>query len=223
VNKDGSCMTCQAAYGAGCTSCTETECIECTSDECCPNGSKIVMKEGKPYCGTCENLTSGCETCSTTICLTCADGKVVDEFGECKSCSELYAGCSKCDSDVCKKCDEDSWILTDYGCYNPTPNVEESVSSSQSISQATTSSSSSASSSHSTSSNHQSLSIASESVLSKDKVNVGMVVGIVVGVVVVAAAAAVVIYCLVTAGPKHAKLDNSIYEEDTEFDSLSVL
>jgi hypothetical protein len=50
-----------------------------------------------------------------------------------------------------------------------------------------------------------------------------MIVGIVIGVVVVAGIIIVAIYCAVTAGAKHGKVDPAFYEEDTSFVSMSVL
>jgi len=132
VKKDGSCMTCQVAFGSGCASCSESGCDDCSSDSCCSEQQKIIVKDNKMTCGTCEDLTSGCANCTSTTCLTCADNKVLSASGECKSCSELFSGCSECNSDVCTKCDKDSWILTDSGCYNPSPSGSDNPSDSES-------------------------------------------------------------------------------------------
>jgi len=53
--------------------------------------------------------------------------------------------------------------------------------------------------------------------------NAGLIAGIVVACVVVVAIAAVAIWCVATAGAKHGKIDPLIYEEDTEFATMSVL
>ena len=58
---------------------------------------------------------------------------------------------------------------------------------------------------------------------SSEKSNAGMIAGIVVGCVVVVAIVAVTVYCLVTNGPKHGKVDPSFFEEDEDHFSMSVL
>jgi len=50
-----------------------------------------------------------------------------------------------------------------------------------------------------------------------------MIVGIVIGVLVIVAIVAVAVYCVATSGAKRGKIDSSIYEEDPEFISMSVL
>jgi len=50
-----------------------------------------------------------------------------------------------------------------------------------------------------------------------------MIAGIVIGVVLAGAIVATAIICAVTAGKKHGKIDPVIYEEDTEFVTMSVL
>jgi beta-lactam-binding protein with PASTA domain len=50
-----------------------------------------------------------------------------------------------------------------------------------------------------------------------------LIAGIVIAVVVVVCIVAVAIYCAVTSGAKHGKIDPTIYEQDVEFESMSVL
>ena len=51
----------------------------------------------------------------------------------------------------------------------------------------------------------------------------GMIVGIVVGAVALVAIVGVAAYCALSTSGKKGKIDPSIYEEDVEFKSMSVL
>ena len=51
----------------------------------------------------------------------------------------------------------------------------------------------------------------------------GMIVGIVVGAVALVAIVGVAAYCVLSTSSKRGKIDPSIYEEDAEFQSMSVL
>jgi len=127
------------------------------------------------------------------------------DSGECKSCSELFDKCGKCDSDKCSESSEkEGWILTDNGCYKPDePSPSSGVT---------------------PSSSHQSKPIVPSSSSSHKKGSkAGMIVGIVIGVLAAVAIIAIAIYCVVTSGPKHGKIDSGIYEEDPHFTSMSVL
>jgi len=53
--------------------------------------------------------------------------------------------------------------------------------------------------------------------------NAGMIAGIVVGVVVVVVIVAVAVYCVVTSGPKHGKVNSGFMEEDEDGVSMSIL
>ena len=57
----------------------------------------------------------------------------------------------------------------------------------------------------------------------EDSTNVGMSVGIVVGAVALVAIVGVAAYCVLSTSGKRGKIDPSIYEEDVEFHSMSVL
>jgi len=53
--------------------------------------------------------------------------------------------------------------------------------------------------------------------------NSGMIAGIVIAALVLVALIVLAIYCVVTATAKHGQIDPSLYEEDLEFKSVSVL
>ena len=56
-----------------------------------------------------------------------------------------------------------------------------------------------------------------------DETNVGMIIGIVVAAIVVIILIVVVVWCIATNGKKHGKVDSSVFEDETEFISMSVL
>lgn len=170
------------------------------------------MSGQDPFCGSCENLTENCAECTSAQCLRCYGNMVVDadDSYKCKECSDLFFGCSECDSTKCKACNNSNWLLTDNGCAFEEEIPEELALNSSSFSP----------SSHAGPSQQA---VAASSSQKNDNSNAGMIAGIVVGVVVVAAIAAVAIYCVVTSGPKHGKLDPSISDGDVEFVSMSVL
>jgi len=221
VEKDGMCSTCLNLYGAGCTECNSTECHTCTEDACCPDDTHIIVSGEERFCSTCGDLEDNCAECTSTQCLDCSNGMVldVDDSYKCKECSELFFGCSECDSDKCKKCQNDDWLLTDNGCAYEEEEPEDVPSSIPDSS----SSSSSKSSSLPDVSSQPIITPTSSMKASSEKSNAGMIAGIVVGCVVVVAIVAVTVYCLVTAGPKHGKVDSSFFEEDEDHFSMSVL
>jgi len=134
------------------------------------------------------------------------------EDGECKPCSSLFEGCATCNSYECYNCSNPSYIHTANGCYyeEPEPEPQSSVHSGSSGAPGAPS--------------EQSKPLPTPTKSSDDGgSNGGMIAGIIIGVIVIVAIVAVAIYCVVTAGAKHGKIDPSIYEQDTEFESMSVL
>jgi len=218
VVSDGSCVNCQTKYGVGCAKCNSTECNLCMDDLCCPEGTQLLRKkiddEGfptlEPFCGVCSDVWDNCINCSSIKCDACVDGMAVDvDNGQCKPCSDFFSECGSCNSEECLACSKQGYILTPNGCvYN---DVEPSSSSSGKPVPPPKSSSSS----------ERPLPPPKSS--SEGKSNGGMIAGIVIGVIVIVAIVAVAIYCVATSGPKHGKVDASIYEQDVEFESMSVL
>jgi len=131
--------------------------------------------------------------------------------GVCTSCSSLFNGCGNCNSEECKSCSEEGYILTPNGCYYHEVPLPSSSSPSTSEKPKPPASSSG------------SKPLPPPKSSSEGGSNAGMIAGIVVGVIVVVAIVAVAIYCVATAGSKHGKVDPSIYEEGTEFETMSIL
>jgi len=214
---DGACVDCQTKVGDGCKECTvsaednSVTCAigKCAADTCCSeNNTKIIVKDNAMKCGTCSELDENCVECTSTECLSCKKGMAIDsDSGKCTSCSELFNSCAECDNDKCTLCSEDSWIKTPNGCYYE----EQPIPPSSSLGK---SSSTSAAVNPKSSTNDDEESGGS---------NGGMIAGIVIAVLVFVAIVGVAIYCFVTSGPKFGKIDESINEQDIEFESMSVL
>jgi len=140
-------------------------------------------------------------------CDKCVAGYYEDS-GECKKCLEGCATCSgadKCDTcpegytgDVCDACASGYHKVEDVCVKDVAPQSSSSQSSSKHIEPPKSSEAPSG-------------------------LGVGAIVGIVIGALVVAAVIIVAIYCAATAGAKRGKIDPVIYEEDTEFVTMSVL
>jgi len=199
-----------ASLGEGCLDCSGDVCTDCAADTCCEDGKQIIINGvGQPECLTCGVMFDiNCANCTSTECLSCTSGMGLED-GECKSCFELFDGCATCDSHECYSCSNPEYIHTANGCYyeEPEPEPQSSVHSGSS-------------GSHS----EQSKPLPTPSKSSGGGGGKGgMIAGIIIGVIVVVAIVAVAIYCVVTAGAKHGKIDPSIYEQDTEFESMSVL
>jgi len=107
---------------------------------------------------------------------------------------------------MCEKCENDNWIYTENGC--AFQDVPETLSSSVDVAPAVSSESPIA---------------VSTSATPEEKSNAGMIIGIVVGVLAALVIVAIIIYFVVTAGAKRSKIDPSIYEEDLEFSTMSML
>jgi len=236
IEVKGNCLTCPIVYGIGCTECNETNCISCTQDSCCPAGTKIIKKDDKRICGTCGDLMENCANCTETQCVGCINNLIIDtDSHTCKKCSDLFFGCSECNSDMCKACKNTTWILTENGCAHeeaePEDPHEEPSSSSSPPSRSSsgvppvpvTSASKSSASSHSSQNGRSSQPVNPSPKSSGGKTNVGMIVGIVIGVVAAAAIIAFAVYCVVTSGPKRGKIDPVLDEEEGNYVSMSVL
>jgi len=199
LGDDNKCYACSDAHGAGCTKCTKTECTVCTSDECC-DGKKIIVKDGKGKCGTCADFDDKCSECSEVGCTECKAPSILSK-GQCVACIDIFDLCGQCDADHCEACTDPKYTLTDNGCFEP---IDEP-------------------SSNPSSQRPSSAAIKGSSKPDEGGIGGGAVAGIVIGVILVVALVAVGVYCFVTAGRKHGKIDPVIYEEDPEFISMSVL
>jgi len=185
----GECLTCSEVHGTGCTSCDNDHCNSCIDIDCCEDGDKIISVPGKkPTCGKCRDFNENCSECTATTCTKCKDGMFFDkDEGVCVRCSDVFAECGECNADQCTECndpDTTKWILTPNGCIVNDTVVIPSSDSSQSHS--------------------SSLPIHPPS-SSNDEVDVGMIVGIVLGCFAFVAIIIVAVVCYVTRGPKHKK------------------
>jgi len=117
------------------------------------------------------------------------------------ACIDIFDLCGQCDADHCEACTDPKYTLTDNGCFEP---IDEP-------------------SSNPSSQRPSSAAIKGSSNPDEGGIGGGAVAGIVIGVILVVALVAVGVYCFVTAGRKHGKIDPVIYEEDPEFISMSVL
>jgi len=220
VNDAGKCVSCQSVekFGTGCNKCTVDTCTDCSSVGCasCQDGKQAIVADGDVVCGTCNQLTEHCQTCSLTECLSCDENMVVDS-GKCKSCSELFNGCAECDSDSCKSCSNAEWIVTSNGCYEPDeskpsssmPSVPSMSPSVSSVSPSTSSVSPKASSSGIP----KPMKPSSSSV---KKLSGGIIALIVVASLAVVVLIGLAIYCFIAKRSKHTKLVDNFNDEDSD-------
>jgi len=211
IASEGQCKTCMTLYGEGCGACNETKCTECKNEKCCDPETHLHVVGDDVKCGTCSSaFDEKCVECTMDECTKCDDKLIVDPIEhKCKECSAVFKECGECNADECLKCSDEKDILTANGCVKPAPVEPQSSALRPSTSQM------------STPSVLKPLSSVVES--SSKKSNGGMIAGIVIACVVVVAIVAIAVYCVVTSGKKKGKIDPTIYEDDPEFISMSVL
>jgi len=182
----------------------------------------IALDAESMTCGTCALIDENCAECTSESCTKSKDDTMFIKNGRCVACSEEFEGCGRCTADMCLQCintNQYEMILTFEGCYpNDTVDAEEPSSSEKPSSSSPLPSSSIASASS------QPIVAPSSTPKNNDGGSkTGMIVGIVIGCLAAVAIVAFAIYCLVTNGSKHGKVNSDIFENDPNWVSMSVL
>jgi len=235
-NGDGACV-CSAEH---CTACgTEAGvCDDCVTGSYRDTEDENKCKQCNSECATCENgdscLTCArgyynagdetgvscvacaiahCDVCTSESCTKCVSGYTGDacdkcadgyfnDTGECKKC---FLNCATCSgADKCDTCREGYTGDVCDACASGYHEVGEACVKDVASSTSET----------------------IEPPMSSEAptgLGAGAVAGVVISVLVVAGVVVVAVYCAVTGGSKRGKIDPDMYEEDTEFVTMSVL
>jgi len=235
IDVTGKCGTCASVFGTGCKSCDPAKCLTVE------DGYKLcgaIAKSTNDTCPTgCDATIPGCSECSGTVCTKCNDKaeldggfckfkfetcnrtkKIIYKNGvfTCGTCQDFDENCvgTRCSGSGCTMCRTGFAVTSKGGCMN-------------------------------CSSTYANCSLCQEGGCSKCSSSVmiltpngcfnqnpyvppknsngGMIAGIVIGCLVLIAIIVLAVYCIVIAVSKHGAVDLSIYEDDLQFKSVSVL
>jgi len=236
IDLSGKCSTCAAVFGAGCASCSDSKCLNATEGyKLCGAVAVNATEDCPAACGT---LIPGCSDCSENgTCAKCADNaELVDGFckyklptceagkkvilvkdsftcGNCQSFDENCVG-NRCSGRGCSMCKTGYAVTAAGGCMNCT-------------------------------STYTGCAMCQEDACTKCRLstwiltpngcfnqnpyvppsesNGGLIAGIVIAALVLVAIVIVAIFCIVVNVSKHGQIDPSVYEDDLQFKSVSVL
>jgi len=188
------CTTCWDTYGHGCYLCNATGCLYCTDDDCCPNGTKLVKVGYNDFtCGTCTSAFG-------EFCTSCSTT-------QCTACSDGKVlnpeslQCATCHDvfDGCSECSEAN------GCTKC--ESEDWVLTENGCYKS-----------------DAPIVKPSSSEQSEEKgTNGGLIAGCIVTALVLAAIICCAIYCFIVDSPKRGTAESSIYEDDSNMVTMSVL
>lgn len=238
INVKGKCSTCADTFGTGCSKCSVSNCTE-IKDGFKRCGVKVVPSD-TDCSEVCSDLFPGCSECNEdkTECVTCENGLVlVDgvcsfdtkqcDLGKtllnnggslsCGSCSDLDQNCVplRCSSRGCTLCKFGFALSSSGTCFNcsntfPGCSLCQEDACTKCL----------------TSSNILTPNgcISQSPYVPSDELSAGAIVGIVLGSLALLALISLAVYCVaVRATGKHGTIDPSLYEDDLEFKSVSVL
>jgi len=239
INVDGDCSTCAAAFGDDCLECTESRCTKANDP------AVLCGAMAKGECPTTLDSTyfPGCNvlTSDTLSCKECSEGLVLDD-GFCKfdrsaiptSCNATTAVIKKDGSFVCGDCGEMFDFCSPSRCTLTSCTVCKTGFSLTSNGKCKNCSKDYVGCSACNDYGCQKCAISihvltpngcfnQNPYVPPSNVNGGLIAGIVVAAAVLVAVIVIAVYCIVTATAKHGQIDPSLYEEDLEFNSVSVL
>jgi len=239
IDIDGECASCEEAFGEGCLTCSYSHCL--TVDE----GFKLVgalsVEENctQDCPEKCEDLFPGCEACDSNLskCVKCENGTAMDngfckfEFPTCEPgnktlyiddeiqcgvCTDFDSACipNRCNGRGCTTCRTGFTVNEDGGCSNCTKLFPGcGICSFDGCSKCRSS--------------QWTLTpngcINQKPYVDPEESKGGMIAGIVIAAIFLVAVIIVAVYCIITASAKKGAVDPSVYEEDFEFKSMSVL
>jgi len=239
IDVNRKCTTCKAAFGEGCDACSETKCTA-AKEGYSISGAVAVKDDCGANCpSTCAALFPGCTKCDSdsapTKCEACVetaelDGDfckfnapyctnntkwiTMDGVVKCGSCTDFDEKCVRCSRGRCTRC-QNGFALTDEGkCVACGELFTDCLMCSSD--ECTTCPGSRVKTPAGCLNQNPFVAEPEES-------NSGMIAGIVIAVIVFCALVIIAIYCCITVRAKKGKIDPSVYEEDFEFKSQSVL
>jgi len=237
IDMTGKCSTCQKVFGEGCAKCSESKCTE--AKEGYVICGAIAVKDACPAEAECSTLFPGCTTCNDgkTSCTECSDKTeivsgackyklptceagqkailVKDSF-TCGTCQTFDENCipSRCTGHGCTQCKTGFTTTAAGGCMNCSSKftgcfgcVEYSCTRCRSSSWILTPNGC----------------FNQNPYVPPVESKAGMIAGIVVGAFVLVVIVILAVYCICTAASKHGQVDPSLYEDDLQFKSVSVL
>jgi len=239
IDLKGKCNTCSAVFGEGCSSCSDSKCLNVTDEKkfkIC--GAVAVAKETEcstecatlfPGCLACSESNDACTSCPETAVLdngsckykmpACEAGKVVlitDDGYKCGTCDSFSEFCipSRCTAHGCQKCKTGYAPSSSGGCLKCSETFPGCASCQEDVCTRCGSSSWTLTPNGCLNQNP---------FVSSEESNAGLIAGIVVACVVLVVIIVLAVYCIFTSTAKHGQIDPSLYEDDLEFRSASVL
>jgi len=243
IDIKGKCNTCAGAFGAGCSNCSWSRCLAVEEGyTLCGAISVSEESSGASCLQGCAESFPGCKTCNEdgTACTECVDGaqladgacqfllnetcptgsKLVFVNGElkCGDCKSLDAKCGfsldDCSRHGCDKCTTGFAPNAEGKCLNCTSIFDNCAT---------------CISDHCTRCPSYKYVLTPNGCVNQNdyevptESNAGLIAGIVVACVVLVAIIIVAVYCIVTNTAKKGQVDPSVYEDDFEFKSMTVL
>jgi len=237
MDMTGKCSTCAAVFGAGCQSCSDSKCtaaaegykicggVAVSSDADCPTECGSLF----PGCTKCAESGDACEECAEAAELvdgfckykfpTCESGQkplYINGALTCGNCQSFDENCiaSRCSGRACTKCKPGFAITAAGGCLNCSTSFPGCAICQE---DACTKCGSSAWVLTPNGCFNQ------NPYVPQKEDNSGMIAGIVIAALVLVAIVVLAVYCIVSSTAKHGQIDPSLYEDDLEFKSVSVL
>jgi len=237
LDLNGKCSTCAAVFGNGCSKCSESKCLNTTEGfKLC--GAVAVAKDANcssdcatlfPGCTKCNESLAKCETCADTAVLdkgfckyklpTCEDGKkvlLINNAFTCGTCQSFDENCiaNRCSGTGCTMCKTGFAVTSTGTCINCSSTFpgcglcqEDACTKCGSSSWILTPNGC----------------FNQNPYVPPKESNGGMIAGIVIACIIFVVVVILAIYCIVTSTTKHGQIDPSLYEDDLEFKSVSVL
>lgn len=131
-----SCISCYSGYGMNengeCISCNVTNCLKCSSNNICSQcspgfsldnvnnicgcSSSQLWDSTLKQCLSCNSLYTNCNSCSSTVCLSCQAGYFkTGATGTCSICNQ-DTNCNVCSSTNCLSCISGYYLLPNNTC-----------------------------------------------------------------------------------------------------------
>jgi len=239
IDFNGKCSTCAAVFGTGCVNCTESHCTGVAEGYKLVGAVSVASSASDPT--SCSALFPGCSTCNSTgnssVCTACGEnaelvgsfckykkpscdaGQIplyIQEKMTCGTCQTFDANCvpSRCSGHGCTMCKTGFAVTAAGGCINCSSTFpgcgmcqEDACTRCRSSTWILTPNGC----------------FNQNPYVPPEESNAGLIAGIVVGALVVVALLILAIYCIVTSSMKSGQIDPSLYEDDLEFKSVSVL
>jgi len=239
IDVNRKCSTCKDAFGEGCEACSETKCTTAMENYTISGAVAVKADCGSNCPSTCAALFPGCTQCDSestpTKCVACVEtAELSDGFckytvpkctngtkwmtpgGEvkCGLCTDFDEKCMFCNTGRCTRCNP-GYALTGEGkCVLCGELFTDCL-----LCSADECTSCSASRIKTVNGCLNQNPFVEE----PEESNAGMIAGIVIAVIVLVALIILAIYCFITTRAKKGKIDPSLYEDEFEFKSQSVL